>query len=288
MSSERDALLAEQRGITAGVQNRMANIASGGQHGYAPDYTMIDANANFVRPPMIAILITPPRGFKDLPDSDAWIATLKSLIERQAIRIEGMRATLNVEWQETAIGGAGEMQQDVSNVTRERSEPSFTWNEKYGRAIKTFLQGWILNLLGDPNNKIPMVVTRGLTNKVDVLPSYRGATVLFIEPDPTHTRVVEAYLSTNMMPNTTGPIESSRDLTAGGELNEIQVTFSAVTQYGLGVNEYAQKVLDSLNLANANPLNAPSFVDSIDADVSAAGNGYVEQVDDASSSYLKV
>lgn len=285
---EREALLAEQRGITTGAQNRMVNIADGGMQGYAPDYTMVNSNANYVRPPLIAILIQAPRGFKDLPDPDAWIAALKAMIERHATRIEGLRSTLNVEWQETPIGGAGEMQQDVSNITRERSEPSFTWPEKYGKPFKTLLSGWILYLLGDPNNKIPMVVTRGLTDRVDVLPSYRGATVLFIEPDPTHTRVVEAWLSTNMMPNTSGPIEGSRDLTGGMELNEIQVTFSAVTQYGVGVNEYAQKVLDSLNLNNANPLHAPAFVDDIDADVKRAENGYVEQIDEASNSYVKV
>lgn len=280
------AMLTENRGITVGAQNHMANIAVGGQQGYMPDYTILDSNANYVRPNLIAVLIQAPLGFKHLPDSDAWIAGLKAMVERHATRIEGLRSTLNVEWQETAIGGAGEMQQDVSNVTRERSEPAFTWPEKYGKPFKTLLSGWIYYLMGDPNTKVPMVVTRGLTSRVDMVPSYRGATIMFIEPDITHTRVVEAWLSTNMMPNTSGPIEGSRDLTAGGELNEIQVTFSAITQYGVGVNEYAQKILDSLALTNANPMNAPAFMDAVNADVIKQEVGYADQIATANTTYV--
>lgn len=286
--SEREALLAEQRGITKGAQNHMVNIVESGMQGWTPDYSMVNSNANYVRPPLIAILIQAPRGFQDLPDPDSWVGALKAMIERHATRIEGLRSTLNVEWQETPIGGAGEMQQDVSNITRERSEPSFTWPEKYGKPFKALLQGWILNLLGDPNNKVPMVITRNLTNRYDMLPSYRGATVLFIEPDPTHTRVVEAWLTTNMMPNTSGPIEGSRDLTAGMELNEIQVTFSGVTQYGVGVNTYAQKVLESLRLKNADPFHQPAMIDEIDANVASSENGYIEQIEDASNTYIQV
>lgn len=288
MSTERDAMLAESRGITLGVQNHMANINLGGQQGYMPDYEILDSNANYVKPNLIAVLIAAPRGFDDLPDPEAWIGGLKAMVERHATRIEGLRSTLNVEWQETAIGGAGEMQQDVSNVTRERSEPAFTWPEKYGKPFKTLLSGWIYYLLADPNTKVPMVVTRGLTRRIDMTPSYRGATMLFIEPDVTHTRVVEAWLSTNMMPNTSGPIEGSRDLTAGAELNEIQVTFSAITHYSLGVNEYAQKVLDSLSLTNANPMLAPAAFDSISADVVKQTNGYADQIETASNSFMKL
>lgn len=288
MSTERSAMLAESRGITHGVQNHMANINLGGQQGYMPDYTILDSNANYVRANLICVLIAAPAGFKDLPDSEAWIGGLKAMVERHATRIEGLRSTLNVEWQETALGGAGEMQQDVSNVTRERSEPAFTWPEKYGKPFKTLLSGWIYNLMQDPNTKVPMVVTRGLAKRIDMTPAYRGATMLFIEPDVTHTRVVEAWLSTNMMPNTSGPIEGSRDLTAGGELNEIQVTFSAITHYSLGVNEYAQKVLDSLALTNANPMQAPAAFDSVSADVAKQTNGYADQIEAANNSYIKL
>lgn len=290
MSNLRDTLLAKQRAFTVGHTNDMVNIKDSGQQGYAPDLTTINSNASYVRRNLVCLLIQAPKGFQDLPEPRDWVESLKELVERHPTRIEGLRSTVNVEWYESPVNGAGEMQQDIANITRERSEPSFTWPEKYGKPIKTFLEGWIANLMGDANNKIPMVVTRGLlrNKRIQLLPEYTGAIMLFMELDPTHTQVVEAWLCTNMMPNTSGTIEGSRDLTQGGELNEIQVTFSSITQYGVGVNEYAQKILDSLTLSNANPMLAPSAVTSISADVTKETNGYADQIKDASSSYIKL
>lgn len=288
MKRVKDALMAQDRGPTIGRTNAMANILVSGQNGYMPDLTILDGAANHVKRPLIALLVNAPRGFKDLPDPDAWIGGLKALVERHPQRIDGLRSALNVETQDVALSGAGEMQQDVSNITRERSEPVFTWVEKYGKPIKALLEGWIINLLGDPNNKVPMVVTRGLADRVDLLPTYVGATILFIEPDPSHTRVVEAWLCTNMYPLTTGPIEGSRDLTAGGETIEMSINFTAVTQYTYGVREWAQRILSSISLANANPNNAPAFVDKIDADVvRQTDSGYTDQINDASRTFSR-
>lgn len=288
MKRVKDALMAQDRGPTIGRTNAMANILVSGQNGYMPDLTILDGSANHVKRPLMALLVNAPRGFKDLPDPDAWIGGLKALVERHPQRIEGLRSGLNVETQEVALSGAGEMQQDVSNITRERSEPVFTWVEKYGKPIKAILEGWIINLLGDPNNKIPMVVTRGLADRVDLLPTYVGATILFIEPDPSHTRVVEAWLCTNMYPLTTGPVEGSRDLTAGGEIIEMSINFTAVTQYTYGVREWAQRILSSISLANANPNNAPAMADKIDADVARqTDSGYIDQINDASRTFTR-
>ncbi len=285
-SSVTKMVLDSQKGMQKDRFATAANIIDGGQQGYMPDLANLAGNQNYVRKNTIAILLQAPEGFQDLPDPVMWVDALKALVERHATRIEGLRSTLNVEWVETVLNGAGEMQQDVGNVTRERSEPAFTWPEKRGKPVKNIMEGWILNLLGDPVNKIPMVVTRGLAKKINVTPQYTGMTVLFIEPDVTHREVVEAWLCTNMMPNTSGPIEGSRDISAGGENVEVSVTFSAVTQYGYGVRKYAQKVLDSLNLSGVNPNLAPAFASEIDAEVQH-GNGYAQQIKEANSSFLK-
>ena len=287
MASVTNYVLGKGKGFVETQTATAVNIAVGAQNGYMPNLAVIDANAAYVRKNLIAILLQAPEGFGDLPEPDLWRASLKAMIEKHPTRIEGLRATVNVEWVETTVNGSGEVQQDVGNITRERSEPAFTWQEKRGKPFKALLEGWILNLLGDPNNKIPMVVTRGLTNKVKPLPSYTGAIVLFIEPDVTHTEVVEAWLCTNMMPNTSGPIEGSRDLTSGGENVEIQVTFSATTQYGYGVRKYAQTVLDSINLSGINPNLAPAFMQEVDADL-ADEPGYIEQIEEAASTFEKV
>lgn len=269
-----------------GTTSDVADITKGGQMGYMPDLAVINASALYVRKNIVPFVIQTPLGFEDLPEPEKWIAAVKAMFERHATRIEGLRSTVNVEWVETPVGGAGEMQQDVGNITRERSEPSITLPERKGRPFGRLLEGWIYNLMGDPETKVPMVMTRALRKSPNILPQYTGATVMFIEPDVTHTKVEKAWLCTNMMPQSSGPIEGSRDLTAGGEILELQITFSAITKVGYGVNVYAQQLLDELNLIGANPSLAPAFVDAIDADVASQEVGYADQINQANTTFL--
>lgn len=252
-----------------------------GQNGYSPDFQAYVGNAAYIRRNLIAILIEPPRGFQDLEDPQYWVDTLKNLIELAPKSIDGLKQTLSVEHVETPFGGAGEMQQDISNVTRERSTPTFTWTEKYGKAIAAFLNGWVLNLIMDPETKYPRVVSSG-TKPTDLLPDYTGMTVLFFEPDPTHTKVITAWLSTNMRPNgQVAEVTGRRDLTAAGEQQEYSVEFTALTQVGEGVKRFAQEMLDLMTLTGANPNLREAFVSAIDEDVKAGDHGYVEQIDEA-------
>lgn len=267
----------------------MVDIAQleAGQNGFQTDFRGYVSNSAYVKRNLIAVLIEAPKGFQDLPNPNHWIATLKSLIEVHAQSIEGLQSTLEVENAETPVGGAGEIQEDLSNVTRARSTPTFNWTEKYGKPIFSFLHGWITYLMMDPITKIPMVMTRaGITHPTDLLPDYNSCTVLFIEPDPTHKRVVHAWLSTNMRPKTSGEVVANRDLTTGGETVSYSVEFTALTQEGLGVRLMAQRYLDELNLTNVNPNLRPAFVEEIEADVLAAESGYSKQNDEAAETVV--
>lgn len=264
----------------------MVNPTQGGQFGHAPEYQSYVSSAAYVGRNLIAILIDAPRGFQDLEDPQHWVSTLKNLVELSAKSIDGLKGTLSVEHIETPFGGAGEVQQDISNVTRERSAPVFTWTEKYGKAVSAFLNGWVLNLIMDPETKYPRVV-KNAKKPVDLLPDYTGMTVLFLEPDPTHTKVITAWLSTNMRPTgQVAEISGKRDLTAPGEGKEYPVEFTALTQVGEGVNRFAQEMLDLMTLTGANPNLREAFVSTIDADVKAGDNGYAEQIDTAARSTI--
>tara|TARA_B100000929_G_scaffold279165_1_gene255966 strand:- start:936 stop:1976 length:1041 start_codon:yes stop_codon:yes gene_type:complete len=263
----------------------MADIAQlqAGQNGFRTDFEGYVNNSAYVRRNLIAVLVEAPRGFQHLPNPNQWVATLKSLIELHANSIEGLTSTLTVDFVENAVGGAGEMQEDISNVTRARSTPSFTWTEKYGKPINAFLEGWITNLMMDPITKVPNIMTRSGSKPTDILPDYTGCTILFLEPDPTHTRVVHAWLCTNMHPKTAGEVTGSRDLTAAGESVNYSVEFTSLTQEGLGVQLLAQRYLDEMNMSAVNPNLKPAFVDQIEQDIIAADSGYQDQLDRASS-----
>lgn len=282
MSRLADTLL-DNKGFNQYGQAPAVDIRKGGQMGHAPVFDSYVSNASYIRRNLIAILIEAPRGFQDLEDPEYWVATLKNLVELAPLTIEGLNQTLSVEHSENPFGGAGEMQQDITNVTRQRSTPSFTWNEKYGRSVANFLNGWTLNLIMDPETKYPRVVK--LANRpVDLLPDYTGMTVLFIEPDPTHSKVVTSWLSTNMRPNgTVAEIQGRRELTAAGDKTDYTVEFTALTQVGEGVDLLAQEFLDRMTLTGANQNLRQAFITEIDADVEAAGadgNGYSEQMEE--------
>lgn len=262
------------------------SLPGAGQQGFMPNYEGYVSNAAYVKRNLIAVLVEAPRGFQDLPNPQKWIDTLKSLIELQSKSIEGLQNTLETEWAENAVGGAGEMQEDIANVTRSRSQPTHVWTEKYGKAINAFLSGWITGLLMDPNTKVPTVMASTGSKPSDLLPDYTGATILYFEPDPTHTKIVSAWLSTNRHPKTAGEVTGRRDLTAAGESVDYSVEFTALTQVGAGVNAFAQSILDSMNLTGVNPNMKQAFVQKLSEDVSASQNGYSEQINNAASTMV--
>lgn len=252
----------------------MVDIRRGGQMGYAPALGEWVNHTSYVARPLVVLLLEAPRGFQFMPDPAFMVGALKALMELHPKSISGFSRGLTAEFAETAVGGGGEMQEDVTNVTRARTQPSFTYVEKYGRPIQTFVEEWMINLMGDAESKIAMVNTFSGPTPTDMLGDMAGATILAFEPDPTHTTVLKAWLTTNMMPKGTGDITAKRDLTTAMEQNEFTLDFTGISQSSLGVRLFAQSLLDSINITNANPNLAPAFVQSVSSDVLAANTGY--------------
>lgn len=288
MSRLSDAILSENTAYAAGKTNAMLDLQYGGQQGYAPDLTEWVSNQAYVRKNLICLLVEAPKGFKYLPDAASWVGTLRALVELHPMSIDGLAAGLEVEVAENAVGGAGEMQQDFTDVKRARSNPVFRWNEKYGMPVSNFLQGWITYLMMDPASKYPNVVTLSGSKPTDMLADQYAATMIFIEPDATHSKVVKSWLCTNMFPMASGEIVGRRELTAAGELTTYDINFTAITQYGVGVDLLAERLLAGINITGANPYQRPAFLDAIDADVLAARKGYQSQVETLGDEAIRV
>lgn len=272
------ALLGQQAYARGNVHPTL-DLKYGGQHGWSPNLTEWVSNQAYIRRNLIPVLLEAPRFFNLMPQPEKWVETLRSLIELHCKTIEGMSSGLEVETEEHAVGGAGEMQQEVTNVTRARTNPSFTFIEKYGRPVQNFLERWIEYGLMSADSKYALINTiHGNTSPkrpTDMLADWYSATVLFMEPDPTHSRVLKSWVTTNMYPKGTGEIIGKRDLTEAGELLTLTLEFTGLTQTGLGTNVFAQKILDNINLKNAAPTLKPSFAQQISPDVRAASDvGY--------------
>lgn len=272
--------------LTSGEGGIVTDLRYSGQFGFMTDPKSLVANANYVRRNVIAVLVESPQGFNDLPNPELLHGTLKALVERHAKQITGLTSTLTVEFVEQPVGGAGEVQEDVANVTRARSNPAFVWPEKEGMPVQKFVDYWILNLLGDPETKVPRVVAHTNGRVEDLLPDYRGMTVMFFEPDTTHTKVEKAWLITAMMPRVGGTVEGQRDQTAAGEGLEHSIEFTGVTTVGEGPKRIAQKFLDEMSLTGVNVNLRPAIVDQISEDVKAAEEGFGDQVAAAAKEYV--
>lgn len=275
-----------QAALHGGTSGAVADLRYNGQNGFMTDPKSLVSNSNYVKRNVIAILLESPTGFNDLPNPEMLHGTLKALVERHAKSITGLTSTLAVEYVAQPVGGAGEEQEDVSNVTRARSNPAFVWPEKEGMPVQKFVDYWILNLLGDPETKVPRVVAHKGGDVTDLLPDYRGMSVLFLEPDSTHTKVEKAWLTTSMMPRVGGTVEGSRDLTAAGEGLEHSIEFTGVTQVGEGVKQVAQKFLDEMGLTSVNTNLRPAIIEAVSADVDKGEEGNADMIEAAAKEYV--
>jgi hypothetical protein len=268
------------------VNQPILDLSFGGQQGWAPNLNEWVSNQAYVRKNLFCVLLESPRFFILMPNPDKWVQALKSLVELHAKTIEGLNAGLTVEFDEHPVGGAGEMQQEITDSKRARSEPSFGFVEKYGMPINTFLQNWIIYGMMDPDTKFAMAGTLPDTKPSDMLADWYSMTCLFIEPDPTHQRVVKAWVITNMMPKSDGEVIGKRDLTSASELSNLTIEFTGIAQYNLGTKVFAQNILDTINITNANPNLRPSFVQGIDALSGSATIGYKSEAENIGSTAI--
>ena len=256
----------------------MLDLREGGHFGYMTQPSEYVSAASYIPSNIVCLLVDAPKGFQVLPNPEERVATLKALVEEQARSITGLTSTLTVEMGEVPVGGAGEVHQDITNVTRARSNPSFTWPEKIGRPINIFLEDWIELLGMNAETKIPDIITgesniRPVTPE-DFLPDFRTMTCLFFEPDPSFSRVVKAWLSTNMFPLSGGDNTGSRDLTTASSLVELSIDFSASTFTGKAVTDFAQDMLNNLNVTGVSPNTREVYPNQISSDVKASDDGY--------------
>jgi len=276
MSRLTDALMAGS--YARGIDKPMLDLQHGGQNGWAPDLTSWVSSQAYVSRPLVRILLEAPRLYSVMPNSEKWTASLKSMFELHAKTIDGMSATLTVDFDEHTVGGAGEVQHELTNVTRESSKPKFTFVEKYGRPIQSLLEYWIRYGMMDENTKFSLASTLANgANVADLLADWYTCTCLFFVPDPLHKKIDKAWITTNMAPKSSGDITAKRDLTTAQEILTLDIEFTGLSQYGIGVNLFAQGILDNINKVNADPYMRPSFVNGVSPDVLATTEGYKQR-----------
>lgn len=275
--------MAPVTGYGAGGAKNTVNLAQAGTDVMRPDLANLASNTPYVSRNLVPFLLEAPRFFQYARDPRQLVRSLKALIENHCRTIDGLQQTVQVDTSEAPWGGSGEVIQQGTNVTRARSNPSLGCWELQGRAVQRFLKWWITYGIADENTKVPRIVAEGNIPVEKYDATFYGATVLFVEPDPTFQDVVSAYLCTNFFPLSTGPWESRKDAAQIGQNLDLSIEFAAMTDVSEGVISYAREMFQRLNIRGMNPNSTRTWVEGVGADVQAATNGLRQQLEASAS-----
>jgi len=278
MARQTDQIVSDL-GIFKGNNGAFSNPALGGQFGYATNPEEWLGTQGYKPLNLIPIVLETPRFFEKMPNPEQWITAWKLYFEKHCRVIEGLKAGLTVETSEHAFGAAGEMFQEIVDVKRERSTLSTTAQEKYGNVWQTFWEKVIMYGGMDPETKIPLISTLDSGSvPSDWLADWYTGTIAFIEPDPTGKRCMRAWVTCNIFPQGTGPIEGKLDKTSSLSLKELSLEFNALSFYGAGTRALGQELMDGMSKQWANPNLRKSFIKEVSADVKAIQKGYEESI----------
>ena len=276
-----------QRAYGDGASSGTIDLAQAGTRQFAHDIANLSANTPYVRRNVIAVLLDAPEFFKYMADTDLLVRGLKRLIETHARTITGLNQTIHTEYAEAPSGGSGEVIETITNVTRERSNPTITCYELAGRTVTRFLNMWIRYGLGDENSKVPLVVTEANLKASQWTQNFASATVLFFEPDPTFSDINAAWLCTNMQPKDGVNWEGGKDAGVMGVYEELSIPFTATTEVSVSVDNLAREIMGNMNKAGLNPARTQSVLGAYSADVAKATNGLKEQLDDGANNRVE-
>ena len=253
-------------GFADGIQSPVSHLVEGGMFGYAKQWQSWVNNHQYTSRPLISFLLEAPLGFKLLPDAKTNIAILRNLVETIRHRITGLQYKLEVNVENGQdFGKSGQKYEVFTNVTEQQPTVSFSFWERPGLAITRYIIYWIRMLMMDPETKYAAIGTVAGTEAYDSMPDMYSAAMLFVEPDTSMRRVVQAWIGINMWPKMSPDNEASFDSSNPSQTREIQIDFSGVYQYGPGVDYFAQKFLDSIKLIGADQFHQKAAIDGVDA-----------------------
>lgn len=283
-----NVLVEGDHSLTKG-RTRALNPAFGGQQGATSDPKRWVSSASYTRQKLIAVLVEAPSHMMLMDNGEDRVKMLKSLVEVMATSITGLTSKLDVNFGEHKVSNAGEVHHTATKVNRAVSVPSFVWPEKEGKAVYNFMNQWITELIADPETGHPGLITKEswAADKPEFLPDAISMTVLFIEPSRDLSKVTSAWLSTNMIPKTSGEDEGKRVIGEDNEVVEHTIEFSSTTQIGDHVDKLAQTYLDELTVKGFQPAALAASYDEVNSNVKAGDNGYVNKVEETSKSAVE-
>jgi hypothetical protein len=260
------------------------NPNQGAQNGLLLQPNQWAAMTNYVRQPILSFLISPPALLRYLPNPTFQLAALKSMIEVQPQKIDGLKSSVTWDFDGPAVGHSGEKMESVIKANREVSAPNFEWTEKVNQTFTRYWTNYGQELLMHPDTQRPGIISAPAylnAGSPIILAPDQGFVALFIEPDNTLTRVVNAWLCSNMQPRSGGEIVGRRETGGGAEVISVPIEFTAWTMNNEPVVDLATRILDGLRLQDLRPVSVKPFENAIDPYVRDTAEGLARQLTEA-------
>jgi len=262
-------LLDSAHSLNRNSNSGVADPRVGGQNGFIPDFANWANAGKLVKGRLIAVLIQEPTGMQLQDDGTDRIAFLKAMVELLPKSITGLVRSKNAEFLETIASNGGEMFETVTKVTRDRSTPTFVWDELDGKPITRIIEDWMDELMQEGDLGHPSIINKPSYEEAGspaITPDFQSMVVLFIEPNRSMTGVTSAFLCSNMMPKGFTD-ESQRAVGEALEGLEQSVEFTAFTMVGDAVNAMAMEYLDSVNKQGLAPRSLTAFTSGLSVNV---------------------
>lgn len=279
------ATLVEENSSRIRSRGRPLDLATGGQQGAMLVPHQWESSAAHVRQKIIPVLVSVPGAYRYLPETENWIASLKSMMELMPQSISGLNGTESWEGQEVNTGHSGEKFTSVVHSTRTPSKPVYVWSEKYNWSIARFWSMHNRLLLQDPElgfpgiTAIPEYINAG---SPELLPRMTTFQMMFIEPDNTRSRAVNVWWCANMWGESGGEVVGSSEIQAASEIPEHTIEFNSFSLWNSSpVVEAGNRYMDALKNEDMRPFDLRPFEEGIEADVAAAQTGYADRISES-------
>jgi len=261
MSRLKEAILAKGKAYSG--HTNMLDLSHGGQNGHnsaigrvgadGKNYDEWISNQAHVKQNIIPVVLSYPKGLDFMPNPQGWIDAYNAIMTLHPLTIDGLTSGLTAEFDEHAIAG-GEMQEELTKVTRARSALSMTFKEKSGKSIQKYIDMVMRYLYSDPDSEKPLVTDLTTDDFGGMYtPDYFTGTHLYIEPDVTQRRVVDAWLCTNIMFKGNGDRTGKRDIHSARETIDLSIDLTSITMNNEAVLNLADTILGNLSVINTNP-----------------------------------
>ena len=282
-----DALIGDKAMGRYGLGRPMLDPRYGGQNGYTTDYPSFINHEAYVQANLIIKVLAVPRGFSYLPDAQVWIETAKAFFERQIVSLDGLRAKLQGDFASYAFGSAGEEQEVIRDMKRERSQITTEFIERKGLPFTEFFDFQLQAFGMHEETKWPLMtaITNEMTDNLSDMIAY---TILAFEPDPMLKTVLKAWIGVDLKPKEGAEVNGKFNKNSPGDIMTISTSWTGIWQYGYGPRRYATEVLKSMNFVGANANLRNPVMDRITAEVSGAATGYSELVKTVSTEAAKL